>query len=395
MIQERDEGGFFERVITIHPLALHARTIDLNPVHRIHEFSLGHALRSRAPGVRARLSAPFRLVSVFRAIVRIARAERIDLVRATDPYLMGLMAWWVSRSLGIPFCVSLHADYDKTFRQTPKRGIGRWLRWMARGLPAFVVPRAPMLLPISRFLAASLERAGASVNAIRVIPHGIDMTPFAVAPRADTRRAFGIPDGVAVVSFVGRLSGEVYAGDMAEVFTRLLRRRRDVVCVIVGDGPERARVQSRLEADPDVAASIRMHSFQPYERIIALRRASTASLCLIGGFSLIEACAAVSPAVVYDVEWHRELVEDGVTGYVIKEHDVEAVVVALERLIDDPASAAAMGRAAQRAAAARHDVLVTSNVKRACYQELLRGRPPFAEPGVSSGGIASEKPAHG
>ncbi len=378
MIQERDEDGFFGRVVTVHPLALVRRTIDLDPVHRLDEFPVGAALRSRRPG--ALLRAPFALVAAARAIVRIAREERIDLVRATDPYLMGVLAWWVARSLDVPFCVSLHADYDKAFGLTPKRGIGGWVRRLASLLPAFVAPRAGLLLPISRYLAATLERAGASANAIRVIPHGIDLTPFVEPPRIDARAVFGIPEEARVVSFVGRLSGEVYAADLAEVVTRLLRRRRDVVCVMAGGGPAEAQVRERLQADPVVAASVRLVPFQPYERVVALRRASTVSLCLIGGFSLIEACAAGSPVVAYDVEWHRELVENSVTGFVVKEHDVGAVVAAVERLLDDPARAAEMGQAARRVAFERHDLRITSKIKRACYAELLNGRWPAAAP---------------
>jgi glycosyltransferase involved in cell wall biosynthesis len=80
--------------------------------------------------------------------------------------------------------------------------------------------------------------------------------------------------------------------------------------------------------------------------------------------------------VVYDVGWHHELVHDGVTGVLLDEHDVDGVASAVERLIDDPARAAAMGREAQRLAFARHDIRVTSQIKRDCYAELLEAARP-------------------
>jgi hypothetical protein len=179
MIQERDEDGFFERVITIHPLARQARTVDLNPIHRIHEFALGRALGSQPSGIRARLSAPFRLAAVFRAVVRIARDERIDLVRATDPYLMGLLAWRVSRALRVPFCVSLHADYTKRFALTPKRAGGAWLRRAARFLPSFVFPRAHMPIWCCPSGSTWLRRSSAP---------GADAARSASFPTASTSR---------------------------------------------------------------------------------------------------------------------------------------------------------------------------------------------------------------
>ena len=376
-ILERDEGGFFERVVTIHPLAGCKRTIDLGPVHRIYEYPLGRGLGSQPASVRQRLSAMLRLVPLFRSVVEIARHERVDLVRATDPYLMGLLAWWTSRSLGIPFCVSLHADYEKGFALTPKRGAGRWLRRLARMIPPFVVPKADMLLPIREHMVGWMEAAGAKRTAIRVIPHGVDLGPFSSPLPVDARAQFDLPDGVAVVSFVGRFAGENYISDVVEVVERFLRRRREAVFVLMGEGPERDMVHRRLLADRELAAGVRLLPFQPYERVVSLRRLSAASLCLMGGFSLIEACAAGSVPIAYDVDWHRELVESDVTGFLVREHDVDGVVAALEQVVADPARADALGRQAQRAAFAHHDLRATSQIKQACYAEMLEpGRAP-------------------
>jgi glycogen synthase len=373
-ILERDEGGFFERVVTVHPLAHSRRTIDLGSVHRIYEYPLGRGLGSQPASVVQRASALVRLVPLFRAVVEIARAERVDLVRATDPYLMGLLAWWTSRSLGIPFCVSLHTDYDKTFDLTPKRGAARWLRRLARMIPSFVVPKADMLLPIREHMVGWMEAAGAEREAIRVIPHGIDLAAFSSAVPPDVRAQFGISEGATIISFVGRLVGENYLSDVAEVVERFLRRRRDAVFVLMGEGPEEETIRRRLLDHPELAAGVRILPFQPYERVIALRRVSAASLCLMGGFSLIEACAAGSVPIAYDVAWHRDLVKDGVTGFLVREHDIEAVVAALEQVVADPAGAAAIGQQARRTAFAQHDLRATSKIKQACYAEILDRR---------------------
>ena len=94
----------------------------------------------------------------------------------------------------------------------------------------------------------------------------------------------------------------------------------------------------------------------------------------MGGFSLIEACAAASPVVAYDVAWHRELIRDGETGYLVPEHDVDGVVNAINRLLDDRVTAVAMAARAKRLAVERHDLRETSSIKRNHYAELLSGR---------------------
>jgi glycosyltransferase involved in cell wall biosynthesis len=371
MILERDEGGFFERVITVHPLAQAQQVIDLDPTHRIYEFPLGRALRA---GVLGRAAAPVRLLATIRGVIRIARTERIDLVRANDPYLMGLIGWRVARALDVPFCISLHADYARNFHLSPKKGFPRLLRKMSVVLPPLVLPHAGLVMPISEHLMAGMRRAGGPRVAVRVIPHGIDMTPFRLPLAPDARALFQIPPDAPVISWVSRMSGENYTDDVAEIVARVARHRPQVVFVLAGDGPYKERLTRRLLGEERLGESVRILPFQSYDRVVAIRRMSTASLCLIGGFSLIEACAAGSPIVGYDVDWHREIVADGVSGFLAKEHDVDAVVAALERLVDDPSLAATMGREAQRVAFARHDLRITSEIKQACYMELLGWR---------------------
>lgn len=366
MILERDEAGFFARVVTVHPLTARRHVIDLNPVHRIYELGIGDGV-----------GAPWRALAAFRAVVEIARDERVDIIRATDAYLMGLLAWWAARALHLPFCVSIHADYRKRFALSPRGWLRAAVRAVAGALPPFVLPRAGLVLPIRAHLTGSLVAAGVAPERIRVIPHGIDMAPFRKPSADGAREMFDLPAGVKVISFAGRLTPDNYVADMVAAIARVAARRRDVIFVIAGEGPDAPLVQ-RLKAglpDPDV---VRLLPFQSYDKIIALRQISSASLCLMAGFSLIEACAAGSPPIAYDVEWHRELVEDGVSGCLVPERDIDGVVAAIDRLLDQGV-AAQMGARAQAAAFARHELAHTSEIKCACYASLLdRSAQPAA-----------------
>jgi glycosyltransferase involved in cell wall biosynthesis len=163
------------------------------------------------------------------------------------------------------------------------------------------------------------------------------------------------------------MSGENYAADIPEIVERVHRAHPGAVFVLAGDGPCRETIAARLAP---LADAVWLLPFQPQEAVVAIRQASTAALCLIGGFSLIEACAAGLPAVVYDVEWHREIVADGESGFVVPERDAAAAAGAVSALLASPARAATMGCAARRRAAG-YDVATTSRIKRACYAELL------------------------
>ena len=376
MVSERDEDGFFERVVTVHPLAFHRRTIDLDASHRIVEYDLGATLLADRPPLLGLLVAPFWLALIAVRAARLVRRERIDVIRATDVYLMGLLAWVVSRLTGVPFCVSMHADYDKRFELNPRTGLRAMLRRLASRTASFVLRRADMVLPIRLHLADWAIARGAKPERVKLIPHGIDLAPFpapdALSPAAPWRPL--------VVSVVGRLAADNYASDVLEVGRGLVRTRRDVLFVVVGDGPEMPRFQGAIRGDPTLAASMRLLGFQPYERVIEVRRSSAVALALMGGFSLLEACAAACPAVTYDVEWHRDLVVDGQTGFLVREGDIEDVIRKVNYLLDHPDEAARMGAEARRRVFAEHDIRRTSRLKREAYEWLLNSRAPRSRP---------------
>jgi glycosyltransferase involved in cell wall biosynthesis len=93
----------------------------------------------------------------------------------------------------------------------------------------------------------------------------------------------------------------------------------------------------------------------------------------MGGFSLIEACAAASPVIAYDVEWHSELIRDGETGFLVAEHDVDRLTFVVSRLLDDPDLGVTLGMRAQELAVSRHGLAPTTAAKRNCYLEVLAG----------------------
>jgi len=61
--------------------------------------------------------------------------------------------------------------------------------------------------------------------------------------------------------------------------------------------------------------------------------------------SILEAMAAGLPCVASAVGGVPEIIEDGITGFLIKQNTEDAVVTALARLIEDPAARANMGAA--------------------------------------------------
>lgn len=362
-----DEQGFFDKVIIISPYIRRDRCIALSDRHEFHEFGFGYSRLVR------HLLAPLHVLRLIMQCRRLARKEGIQLIRATEPTLCGFVAWVTARLVSVPYCVSIHADYDKRFELAGRRGAptlfgSRALVWPLEWL---TLRGAARVLPIRDSLISYVQARGVGREKICVIPHGIDLTPFTQTTMVDIRKTFGIPADKAIISFAGRLSAENYIGEMLDAIRLLAERRDDFVVLLAGGGPLEGEITARLNVDPVLAKVVRQVGFVSQETVRAMRSACAASLCLMGGFSLIEACAAGRPVIAYDVEWHHELVINGRTGQLVPEHDVEAVAAAIAGFLDNKEEATAMGAQGRVLAFERHDIDVVTRIKQHFYREIL------------------------
>ncbi len=381
MIFERDEGGYFERVVTVHPTATQTRVIPFNQVFVLHEVGmemLGKPIRNR---LLLFLFTPFHLLRVVWVIFKLIRKEQIGLIRANDPYWVGLAGFLAAKASGLPLCVSIHADYDKRLELTGGGLTFTYfgLHWPARLVARLVLSSADRVLPIRESLGDWAVAHGAPRAKVRVIPHGIDIQDLETGTNIPVRERLGLPSNRKIVSFVGRLTPENYLPDLLEAARRLVARRHDFCVVLAGGGELEGWIRQTLQTEPRLASVIRLVGFQPRSLCFALRQQSAVSLCLMGGFSLIEACLAGRPVIAYDVEWHRELVKDRQTGFLVKEHDVEGIVFALNHLLDHEEEARAMGKLARSLAFERHDRRNTSAIKREIFSQIL-ARPEDKAP---------------
>jgi glycosyltransferase involved in cell wall biosynthesis len=372
MVLERDEGGYFGKVITIHPVCSKTRSIILNKVHEIYEVGLDLIPGSARLKFLKYLQCPIHFFRVIWGTVRFLKIYHIDLIRANDSYWMGLFGYICSRICKIPFCVSIHADSDKRI-ELDSDSVGTVLgsNKLGKRLERFILSRADMVLPIRETLRVKAVANGADAKKTRVIPHGIDLSPFNLPPTHDIRKIFKIDPTLRIISFVGRISKENYVDDVLEIARKLGLQRKDFIIVLAGGGGEEDRIRKEIKADPFLAEHVLPVGFQPRNVCLDLRRASEVSLCLMAGFSLIEACAAAHPIISYDVEWHSELVKNTETGFLIEEHNMDGVVNALNWLLEHPIEGDAMGQNAKSLAFERHDLIKTSAVKISCYLEML------------------------
>lgn len=152
------------------------------------------------------------------------------------------------------------------------------------------------------------------------------------------RLELGIGEKTRVVLSVGRLSSEKGHADLVRAFQAVRKRipRVDIRLVLVGEGPERSRLESlceRFEVADSVSLIGHQDDVRPYYSI--------ANLFVLPSYSegspnvLLEAMSAGIPVIVTDVGGIPELVTNEREALVVQKRDVPALTNAICRLLGD------------------------------------------------------------
>ena len=298
----------------------------------------------RAEGFRivalplARSLSPIAQARAFLALYRLFRREKPDLVHAHMP-ISGFLARLAARAAGVPrVAYTCHGFLFNQPAPWPRRAASLAMEWLAGRL-------TDVLLTVSTEEAADARRLRIHR---RPIPVGNGRDPAIFHPDAAARDAIrgwlGTAPGRVVITALSRLVRH-------KGYPELLAAMGDVDADlwIVGE---------RLPSDhgPDMQPYFGASGLGNRLKLLGYRTDVAAILAASDVFvlpshfeglpmSVIEAMLTGLPVVATDIRGPREQVADGVTGLLVPPARVAPLTAALQRLVDDPALRASMGRA--------------------------------------------------
>ncbi len=241
-----------------------------------------------------------------------------------------------------------------------------WLtRWLIRQMDAVIAT--------SELSASFLKRAST------VVMHGVDTDVY--SPPADRDAEYaesGLPGRYAIGCF-GRVRAQKGSDVFVEAMCRLLPRYPDFFAIMVGAiVPEQQAFANELKAKI-AAAGLASRFFMYGEISIEAVQHLYKRLTIYAftsrnegfGLTLIEAMAAGAALVAARAGAAEFVVEDGITGVLTPPGDVDALVAALEPLMRDPASAAAMGERARKRVLEKFSLDAEANAIADVYRRLV------------------------
>jgi glycosyltransferase involved in cell wall biosynthesis len=251
----------------------------------------------------------------------------------------------VAAALGIPYVV---AEASRAL----KRAADPWASRFAavdRALAA-----ADAVVAVHGEDAEGLAAVAAD-GRLHLLPPFLDTAPFERLPPEPIE-----PPGPCRLLAVGMMRPGAKLASYQVLAAALGRLRdRDWRLEIVGDGPERATVETAFR-DAGVIDRVAFRGELPIAAMPACYRAADVvvwpAVKEAYGFVVLEAGAAGRPIVAADRPGVAAIVADGTTGLLVAEGDAGAFAAALARLLNDPGLRRSMGRLAARRIAEHHSL---------------------------------------
>ncbi len=219
-------------------------------------------------------------------------------------------------------------------------------------------PQGRFFLAASQFLAGRvLANSGftASLLSAWVRPKLHVLYP-SIDPAFGEKVAGEQSTGERKILFVGRLVERKGTGELIQAVNELRRSRPGIKLDIVGDGPDRPRLE-RIVSKLDLAGSVTFFGslsglplLERYSHCDVFALPSKASRVDVEGFGTVflEAGWFAKPSVGTNSGGIPEAVVDGKTGLLVEEGSVSQLVNALAKLLDDESLRMQMGQNARK-----------------------------------------------
>jgi colanic acid/amylovoran biosynthesis glycosyltransferase len=235
--------------------------------------------------------------------------------------------------------------------------------------------QARLLLPVCEFLGRRLVELGAPPERIVVHRTGIDLRRWPYRERQPP-----VPGTLRLVS-VGRLVEKKGIAPVLRSLRLLVDRGVEPEYRVFGDGPLRQRLEA-LAGELGLAGRVTFEGRRDQEQIRdGLDRADAlvaASVTAADGDEegipnvLKEAMASGMPVVSTRHAGIPELIEDGVSGWLVPERDEAALAAAFARLAAEPERWTAMGRAGREKIEREYDIQRLNDRLAAMLENLIR-----------------------
>jgi glycosyltransferase involved in cell wall biosynthesis len=340
---EDDASGCFiaESVGALDREGVRSSVIAVAPVHRRHPD-----LDSKAPpasllryvslpGNPGLSSAGRFLFAKLKGYLRqIHHQQPISLIHAHGALPCGHAAMLLSRDLGVPFVVTVHGLDAFSTRQ-----VSGWFGRRCDERSHQVYADAARVICISEKVALPIREKLREAAKIEVVYNGVDEKVFSPAVHSS-------PLGPVILS-VGNLIPVKGHDVMLRALASIVRAEPKLQCRIIGDGPERARLQTLVRT---LGLGDSVHFLGRRPRLEVAQAMRECALFVLPswyeglGCVYLEAMAAERPVIACRGQGIEEIIRHRENGWLVTPQNAQELADGMQSLLSDSALRERMGR---------------------------------------------------
>lgn len=381
----KDVDGYFDHVWTVHAVAslFHSHASGLRygrPV--IRKLNERHTHIEGKIGLFKRLawfpSLNFILaqLDLIGFLLKLSKQNQIEIIRAEDPTFNGILGLIISSIRKLPLVIGVWGNPGAIRENTGKPVSARlkWV-WLEETVERFVLRRATTVLVQNYDNQGFVLRQGVQKDktVITRIGSAIDPSHF-ISPNkrqsglADLK-ALGI-DGELIIMGVFRLIELKLPDHLIRVVALLKDRGYKVKGVFAGDGHLKDELVS-LSEELDVSDQIVFCGNRDQIWLSRVLPHVSVIISTLTGRALAETALSAVPIVAYDIDWHGEAIETGITGELVPYSNYLHMADAVEKILNDKEYSKMIGVNARKRMLKLMDPKASDQVLINLYEDLL------------------------
>ncbi len=260
-----------------------------------------------------------------------------DIIHTHTPFSVGWEAVWAAKRLKKPLVGTHHTFYDHYLKHI-KADYG-WVKKISWKYTTLFYNFCDLVLSPSLSLAQALVQKGLK-RPIQVLQNSIETAFFVPAPDQKTKDAlkkeFNIK-GKSLV-YMGRVSYEKSIDQVLKAFKLVVKKEPQTTLMIVGDGPEK-EILEKLAKALAIENRVVFTGLLRGENLVRAMQANdifvTASKSENMPLSILEAMSCGLPMAAVGEKGLKEIIKDGINGFLAKADNPADLAEKILRLIAD------------------------------------------------------------
>ncbi len=318
------------------------------------------------------------MLSMSRRIEKVARQEKIDVIHSHSPLLNGLPALWVARRLKIPLVYEARAFWEDAAVDHGTFAEGSLRYRVSRELETFLFKHTNQTVTICEGMRQELQKRGVAIESVSVVPNGVNIDEFQPMERRETlAESIGLKGGP-VFGFIGSFYRYEGLQLLVEAFPKIRAEIPNARLLLVGGGEEEGILNRMTQSQSGVHFTGRI----PHQKISDYYSLIDIFVCprlhmrlteLVTPLKPLESMAMKKVVLASDVGGHKELIDNGKTGWLFAAESADDLVRQSVRLVKDPSLCAKLGEAGRRFVAGERSWKKLSRQYLHVYNAALHG----------------------